>query len=66
VGNGYARADSAIDYDSETVTCPQGKTSASWTPCTQRGKDAIVVAQTARRLEPLSRTYASAAWQDLP
>ncbi len=42
-GKGYARADFAIDYDSKTVTCPQGKTSASWTPCTQRGKDAIVV-----------------------
>jgi transposase len=40
---GYARADFTIDYDTETVTCPQGKTSASWTPCTQRGKDAIVV-----------------------
>jgi transposase len=42
-GAGYARADFAIDYDAKTVTCPQGKTSASWTPCTQRGKDAIVV-----------------------
>jgi hypothetical protein len=42
-GNGYARADFAIDYDGKTVTCPQGKTSASWTACTQRGKDAIVV-----------------------
>ncbi len=41
-GAGYARADFAIDYDHKTVTCPQGKTSASWTPCTQRGKDAIV------------------------
>jgi transposase len=41
-GNGYARADFAIDYDARTVTCPQGRTSASWTPCTQRGKDAIV------------------------
>ena len=41
-GAGYARADFAADYDSQTVTCPQGKTSASWTPCTQRGKDAIV------------------------
>jgi transposase len=41
-GNGYARADFAVDYDRKTVTCPQGKTSASWTPCTQRGKDAIV------------------------
>ena len=42
-GLGYARADFAIDYDGKTVTCPQGRTSASWTPCTQRGKDAIVV-----------------------
>jgi transposase len=42
-GKGYARADFAIDYDTEAVTCPQGKTSVSWTPCTQRGKDAIVV-----------------------
>ena len=41
-GKGYARADFTIDYDNRTVTCPQGKTSASWTPCTQHGKDAIV------------------------
>ena len=41
-GAGYARADFTIDHDARTVTCPQGKTSASWTPCTQRGKDAIV------------------------
>jgi Transposase DDE domain/Transposase domain (DUF772) len=41
-GHGYARADFAAGYDARTVTCPQGKTSASWTPCTQRGKDAIV------------------------
>ena len=40
--NGYARADFTVDYDSKTVTCPQGKTSVSWTPCAQRGKDAIV------------------------
>jgi len=42
-GKGYARADFAINYDAGTVTCPQGKTAASWNPCTQRGKDAIVV-----------------------
>jgi Transposase DDE domain/Transposase domain (DUF772) len=41
-GNGYARADFTADYDTQTVTCPQGKTSASWTPCAQHGKDAIV------------------------
>ncbi len=42
-GKGYARADFAIDYAAGAVTCPQGKTCASWNPCTQRGKDAIVV-----------------------
>jgi transposase len=41
-GDGYARADFSIDYDTETVTCPQDNTSVSWTPCTQRGKNMIV------------------------
>ena len=42
-GNGYARTDFGTDYDNQSVTCPQGKTSVSWYPCAQRGKDAIVV-----------------------
>jgi len=42
-GNGYARENFTIDYDHQRVTCPQGRTSATWSPCTQRGKDAIVV-----------------------
>src|ERR1039457_1174641 len=41
-GHGYARADFTIDYGTQTVTCPQGKTAASWSPCAQHGKDAIV------------------------
>jgi IS5 family transposase len=41
-GHGYARADFTVDYDTRTVTCPQGKTAANWTPCAQHGKDAIV------------------------
>jgi transposase len=41
-GQGYARASFTTDYDTQTVTCPRGKTSATWSPCTQRGKDAIV------------------------
>ena len=41
-GAGYARADFTVDYDTQAVTCPQGKTAANWTPCTQHGKDAIV------------------------
>jgi transposase len=40
-GNGYARADFAVDYDAKTVTCPQGKTSSSWSPCTQEGRKVI-------------------------
>ena len=40
---GYAQADFAVDYDAETVTCPQGRTSSSWTPCTRKGQDKIVV-----------------------
>ena len=51
-GAGYARADFTADYDSKTVTCPQGKTSASWTPCTQRGNDAIVATFSAADCAP--------------
>jgi transposase len=39
---GYARAGFAVDYDARTVTCPQGKTSASWSPCTPKGQDKII------------------------
>jgi hypothetical protein len=42
-GNGYARVDFAVDDDAQTVTCPHGWTAASWSACTQRGNDAIVV-----------------------
>ena len=41
-GHGYARADFTIDYGTRTITCPQGKTAATWTPCTQRGQAAFV------------------------
>jgi len=51
-GNGYARADFAIDYDGKTVTCPQGKTSTSWSPCTQRGQDAVVARFSTRDCGP--------------
>lgn len=40
---GYTTEAFAIDWDNNQVTCPQGKTSASWSPCTQRGTEAIVV-----------------------
>ena len=51
-GAGYARADFTVDYDTQTVTCPQGKTSASWSPCTQHDKDAIVATFSARDCGP--------------
>jgi len=41
-GSGYARADFTVSYDTGTVTCPQGKTSVSWSRCAQHSKDAIV------------------------
>jgi transposase len=41
-GTGYDRSKFTVDYDIKTVTCPQGKTSATWTPCTQRGQTAAV------------------------
>jgi transposase len=41
-GHGYARTDFSVDYDTKTVTCPQGKTSSSWTLCTQKGQAAAV------------------------
>ena len=40
---GYTTDAFSIDFDHQQVTCPQGKTSTSWSPCTQRGTEAIVV-----------------------
>jgi len=42
-GDGFDRSGFTIDWDTATVTCPTGQTSASWTPATQRGTEVIVV-----------------------
>jgi transposase len=42
-GEGFDRGGFTIDWDTQTVTCPQQQTSASWTPAAQRGTDVIVV-----------------------
>lgn len=42
-GQGFDRTAFDIDWDDQQVTCPQGATSASWSPCVQRGTDAIVI-----------------------
>jgi transposase len=36
-GAGFDRSAFTIDFDRRQATCPQGQTSASWSPATQRG-----------------------------
>lgn len=40
---GYTTAAFTIDWDTRHARCPQGATSTTWNPCTQRGTEAIVV-----------------------
>ena len=40
---GYTTAAFTIDWDHQQVTCPQDATSVAWSPCRQRGTEAIVV-----------------------
>jgi len=42
-GAGFDRTGFTVDWDDQRVTCPNGKTNASWTPATQRGTQVIVV-----------------------
>lgn len=42
-GAGYDRESFTIDFDDEQARCPQGQVSSSWSRCTQRGTDAIVI-----------------------
>jgi hypothetical protein len=42
-GAGFDRAAFAIDFDARQATCPQGRTSSSWNPVSQRGTDTIVI-----------------------
>jgi transposase len=49
---GYATDAFTIDWEHQQVTCPQGATSATWKPCSQRGTEAIVVRFTAATCQP--------------
>jgi hypothetical protein len=40
---GFDQGAFTIDWHRRQVTCPQGQTSSSWTPCIQRGKAMTVV-----------------------
>jgi monoterpene epsilon-lactone hydrolase len=42
-GAGFDRAAFHIDWDAQQVRCPKGHPSASWSACTQRGTQAVVV-----------------------
>ncbi len=42
-GAGYDRSAFAIDFEQQHALCPQGRTSSSWSPCTQRGTGAVVI-----------------------
>ena len=42
-GTGFDAAAFTIDWVAQQVTCPQGQASASWSPASQRGTEAIVV-----------------------
>src|SRR6266536_1948869 len=42
-GAGFDRTGFTVDWQTATVTYPQGQASTSWTPATQRGTDVIVV-----------------------
>jgi IS5 family transposase len=42
-GEGFDRGGFTPDWDTQTLICPQGQASTSWTPATQRGTEVIVV-----------------------
>ena len=42
-GSGFDKTAFTIDFDTRQVTCPQGSSSANWSPTRQRGVDVIVV-----------------------
>lgn len=42
--NGYSRDDFTIDFDARTATCPQGQTSAHWSPQVRDGIEKIHIA----------------------
>jgi transposase len=41
-GEGFAARDFAIDWEREQATCPEGRTSVSWTPAVDRGHNDVI------------------------
>jgi transposase len=51
-GQGFDRSGFTVDWNTQTVTCPQGKTSTWWNTATQRGTDVIVVKYSSEHCQP--------------
>jgi transposase len=41
-GEGFAASDFAIDWDRQRATCPEGRTSVSWSPAVDRGHNEVI------------------------
>jgi transposase len=41
-GGGFAASDFKIDWDQQEATCPEGRTSISWSPAVDRGHNAVI------------------------
>jgi transposase len=51
-GQGFDRSGFTVNWDAQTVTCPQSKTSTWWTPAVQRGTEVIVVKYAGEHCQP--------------
>jgi Transposase DDE domain len=51
-GTGFSKRAFTIDWEARQATCPQGNTSTSWSPTSQRGTDVIVVKFAADTCDP--------------
>jgi transposase len=47
-GTGYDAAAFVVDWDHQTVTCPQGRTNRSWTPHQDKWGNAVIAAKFSR------------------
>jgi transposase len=51
-GQGFDRSGFTVNWDAQTVTCPQGTSSTWWTPAVQRGTEVIVVKYAGEHCQP--------------
>lgn len=51
-GQGFDRSQFTIDWNTRTVTCPQGQSSTWWSPAVQHGTDVILIQYAAKTCQP--------------